>query len=326
MKNLAIAILLAGTLCFAGLYVHESRRLAELKATLSAQQQNLDEVQAQLTHQQKKTVNLQTHLRETQNKAIAKADEVAQLQQVITNRAGSNSSNPFAEMFKNPGMKEVVKTSQKTALGGIIDKNYGALFTQLQMTPEQSASLKDLILKKSMVDAEVGLSLLSGENDATKRADALKQAESDKATIDDQIKQFLGNENFQVFQAYEKTVPERMTLSMFNDQQGSSGLALTPDQEQQLVQAFSEERQNFKFTTDFSDKSKFTGDYASYFTEDKLTQYRQESEQLDQRYLSRAQSVLSPDQVAPFQKFLSNRLDMQIAAMKLAAKMFNNGP
>jgi hypothetical protein len=115
-----------------------------------------------------------------------------------------------------------------------------------------------------------------------------------------------------------------MTLNMFNDQQGTGGLALTSDQEQQLVQALSEERQKFKFTTDFSDKSKFTGDFASYFTEDKLNQYRQESQQLDQQYMARAQNILTPDQVGPFEKFLASRLDMQVAGMKLAAKMFSH--
>src|SRR5262249_48637109 len=144
--------------------------------------------------QQQKATSLQTHLRDTQAKAIAKADEVVQLQQVLTNRTGTNSGNPFAEVFKSPEMKEMVKNTQRTALGGMVDKNYGAFYRQLNLTPEQSAGLKDLVLKKSLIDADVALSLMSGENDPAKRSDAIKQAETDKAVIDGEIKQFLGEE------------------------------------------------------------------------------------------------------------------------------------
>jgi len=324
MKNLAIALLLAGVLCFAGLYVHETHKVTELQSTLSGLQTNLDEAQSRLESQQQKSTSLQTHLRDTQAKAIAKADEVTQLQQVLTNRTGTNGGNPLAEMFKSPEMRQMVKTSQKTALSGMVDKNYAAFFSQMNLTPEQAASLKDLILKKSMVDAETGLSLMSGDSDPAKRADALNQAKTDKAAIDEQIKEFLGEENFSPFQAYEKSVPERMTISMFKDQQGTGGVALSPDQEQQLVQALAEERQSFKFSTDYSDQSKFAGDFAANFSEDKLNQYRQESEQLDQKYIARAQNILSQDQLGPFQQFLANRRDMQIAGLKLAAKMFGH--
>jgi hypothetical protein len=324
MKNLAIALLLAGALCFAGLYVHQNHKVTELQSTLSTLQTNLDEAQARLESQQQKSTSLQTHLRDTQAKAIAKADEVTQLQQVLTNRVGTNGGNPLAEMFKSPAMRQMVRTSQKTALSGMVDKNYAAFFSQMNMTPEQAASLKDLILKKSMVDAETGLSLMSGDSDATKRADALQQAKTDKAAIDEQIKEFLGEENFSAFQAYEKSVPERMTISMFKDQQGTGGVALSPDQEQQLVQALAEERQSFEFTTDYSDQSKFAGDFAANFSEDKLSQYRQESEQLDQKYIARAQNILPQDQLGPFEQFLAGRRDMQIAGLKLAAKMFGH--
>ena len=61
-----------------------------------------------------------------------------------------------------------------------------------------------------------------------------------------------------------------------------------------------QERANFKFTTDFSDKSKLTGDFASMLTEDKMNQYSQELERLNQQYLGRAQTFLSPDQFAAF--------------------------
>src|SRR5205814_10472839 len=111
--------------------------------------------------------------------------------------------------------------------------------------------------------------------------------------VDKQIKEFLGDANYPQFQTYEKTIPERMTLNMFKEQQASGPGALTPEQESQLLQVMSEERQNFKFTTDFSDQAKVSADPASFFTEEKISQFEQERNQLHDRYMERATNILA---------------------------------
>jgi len=109
---------------------------------------------------------------------------------------------------------------------------------------------------------------------------------------------------------------------MFKDQLASGPNPLQPDQESQLIQALGEERQNFKFTTDFSDQSRLASDLASTFTEEKVDQWKQENEQLDERYLLRAQSILSPDQFTAFKSYLVTQNQMQEAGLKLAGQMF----
>ena len=97
---------------------------------------------------------------------------------------------------------------------------------------------------------------------------------------------------------------------------------LTPDQEAQLIQVMGEERQGFKFTTDFSDQNKISSDLAGSLTEEKVNQFLQEQEQLHQHYLSRAQTILSADQSDSFEKFLSSQRQMQSLGLKMASKMF----
>jgi hypothetical protein len=164
--------------------------------------------------------------------------------------------------------------------------------------------------------------MLSDDMDATKRADLVQQVKTANDAADAQIKSFLGDDNFTQLQTYEKSMGERTTVSGFADQFASGPSALTDDQQQQLIQAMSQERQNFKFTTDFSDKSKFTGDMASMFTDENMNTFIQESGQLNQQYLNQAQSILSPDQLAGFQKYLDNQQTMQKAGMQMAVKMF----
>ena len=84
----------------------------------------------------------------------------------------------------------------------------------------------------------------------------------------------------------------------------------------------SDERQKFKFTTDLSDQSKITTDLAGSFTEEKMNQFLQEQEQLHQLYISRAQGVLSADQLGSYEKFLSSQRQMQKRGLDMASKMF----
>ena len=330
MKNVLIGILLIATGVFGVLFVQQTRKTDRAQAAIAGLQQQVNEQGTELARREKQMASLRNHLQDSRQETLTKASEAAVLQQALTNRVSadaetstnSKASNPLAAMFKDPAMKEMIVTQQKAALSGIIDKNYAKLFADLHLSPEQSAALKDLIKEKMSAGTEMGMSMLSEDMDAAKRADLVKQVKASTDAVDAQIKQFLGDDNYAQFQAYEKTQGERMAVSGFKDQLAGGSTALNPDQEQQLIQAMTQERQNFSFTTDYSDKSKFTGDFATYFSEDKINQFLQEQDQLNQKYLARAREVLSADQLDVFQKYLLNQQQMQKMGMQMAAKMF----
>jgi len=215
-----------------------------------------------------------------------------------------------------------MKSSQKAFMGPMIDKQYAALFQQLNLTPDQTAGLKDLLQKKMSVGADATMSMLDGSLDAGKLADSAKQMKSETDDYDAQIKQFLGDDNYPAFQNYEKTIPDRMTVSQFNDQLAGSATALNAEQQQQLIQAMNDARTSFKWTTDYNNKNPANGDYASMFSDDKINQYTQEKEQFDRQFLTRAQQILTPEQATAFQQFQTAQRELQIAGMKMAAQMF----
>ncbi len=328
MKNFTIIVLAIASLTLGTLCLRQHRTVSEAESNIAKLKTNVSEIEDQLQEQQTVASNLEARLRQTRATAVAKAEQASQLEQTLTNKvqaeAKAKAQNPMAEMFKNEDTKELIKTQQKAVLGPMIEKNYADYFASLQLTPEQSTALKDLILKKTMVDAEAGISLMSGESDQARRQEILKNAKDQKNSVDEQIKQFLGDDNYAQFQAYEKSQPERMALNMFKDQQGAGSNALTPDQEAKLIQLMSDQRQNFKFTTDFTDQSKFDGDFASYFTEDRINQFQKEMEQLYQNYSSQAQQILSGPQFEQFEKFLKGQRDLQTLGLKFGMKMFGN--
>src|ERR1044071_1081147 len=158
MKNIVIVVLLLTTLVFGSLYLTQNQKTSEAKSEIAELRQKVSEMESSVAQQEERSATLQTRLHDTQEKAIAKAEEVTQISQALTNRVQTNAKagNPFGEMFKSKEMKDMIKAQQKTVLGGMIDKNYGPYFASLNLTPEQSSNLKDLILNRTLVDAEAG--------------------------------------------------------------------------------------------------------------------------------------------------------------------------
>ena len=326
MKNLVIAFFVFTTVMFGGYFWSQRQKtsqtevkVAELEAQLSKRQDADAKVVAK---KEKQVKELRGRLNETTAVAAEKSTQVSQLEQALTAAKTNSTGNPLAEMMKSPEMREMIKTQQKNAIGGMVDKGYAALFKELNLNPEQTAALKDLIMKKSLDAAEMGMSMVAGNLDDAQRKDLGRQIKETTDATTAQIKQFLGDQNYPQFEAYEKTLTDRMQVGTFKDQLALGNTPLSPTQESQLIQALSDERQGFKFTTDYTDQSKFTGDMSAYFSEDRLAKLSEEMAQLDQRSLARAQQILTPEQYEAFAKSQATQRDMQMMGLKMAAQMF----
>lgn len=330
MKNVIIGILLVATLGLGGLLLQKNNAANEAAAKLEAAQKQLADLQASIAQQDEEATRLKERLEKAQMDSFANANAAHRLSKELTNRteveaapAATNSkpANPLAEMFKNPEMRDMIKKQQKTMFGGMVDKSYAEFFKSMNLTPEQTETMKDLILNKMLGGADVGMEMMSGNMDADKRAELTKQIKEQKEAVDAQIKALLGDENFTAFESYEKTIPDRMAIDQFKGQLGDA-MKLNANQEKLLTEVMTEERQGFKFTTDFSNQQDFSEDMMSRFTPERMDLYFQEQEQLNARYLARAQAVLTADQYVAYQKALKTQQEMAKMGMKMAAQMF----
>ena len=300
----------------------ENNRLRE--ETLSLQQQASQ--MAQLAAENQRLSNLLAHAGSAQTPKPEQLGELLRLRGEATRlranaQAEAKAANPMVEMLKSPEGKEMMKANMR-AMGLSVARSYAKLFGDLHLTPEQSAAMKDLLVNKTMAGADMITAAMSGQADPAQLQAQAVQVKEAQAALEDQIKQLLGDDNYAQYQAYGKTLSERMVITQFSDQLAGGPKAVPPEQEQQLFDAMVEERQNFKFTTDFSDPSKLQGDVASYYTEANKQRYLQELDQLSQRYLARAQSILSPDQLGAFQTSLASQQAMQAASVTVGAKLF----
>jgi hypothetical protein len=324
MKSTAIIILLLATLALGAFCFHQQNQIAQMRTQLAASRKQLQETTEagdKTALAERKSKALQEALAETSAFANEKSAQAEQLQQSLAVAKTNNPMSGLAAMFKDPEMREMMKAQQKAFMGPMIERQYAALFQQLNLTPDQTAQLKELLGQKMLAGADAGMSLLDADLDAAQRAELMKQIKSQTDEYDAQIKQFLGD-NYAAFEAYEKTTPDRMTVSQFGDQLAGGATAMNPEQQQQLIQLMSEERNGFKWTIDYNNQNPAGGDWTAMFTEEKINQFAREKERLDGQILERARQILTPDQLKALEEFQAGQRKMQIAGMKMAAQMF----
>jgi hypothetical protein len=329
MKNVFIGILLVVSVALGGMLIATNRKLAQAGADRATLLDKVDNLQAQADEKNDEVASLTERLEAAQKESVANAGTAAKLSVALTNTvesaaAGETNAKPanaFAEMFKNKEMRDMIKEQQKTVLGTMVDKNYAEFFKSMNLTPEQTAAMKDLILNKMLSGAEMGMEMMGSEMTTEQRAEMVKKMKEAGETINQQLKDLLGAENYSQYETYEKSIPDRMALEQFKGQL-TADLALNAGQEQSLLDAISAERQGFKFTTDFSNQEDFSEDMFSRFTEERMNLFFQEQDQLSQRYLDRARTILSPDQYNTYAKSLKTQQDMMKMGLKMASQMF----
>lgn len=204
----------------------------------------------------------------------------------------------------------------------IIDQTHGPFFQQLNLTPDQIARMKDLILKGTMAEVTQSMSLMHRRLDPARRAALIEELKRQKEDNRAQIRRLLGEENYLAFQAYEKTVPNRTMINQFNRKWRGSSNALSPAQQEQLLQALNTARAQYHWTTDLSRRNQDTHDLGIMLSEDNLKVCAREEEEFDRQFLIQAERILGPKQLAAFQQFQTRQRQSQLAGMKLATRLF----
>ncbi len=209
--------------------------------------------------------------------------------------------------------------------GAIIENSYGPLFDQLSLSPDQRARMKGWILDKTMAGVRLGLSLMNQKLDATQRAGLVEQLKTKTARQEAQMREFLGEANYQTFRDYEKTVPERMLISQFASQFARSSLAPSAAQQAELRQQMISARARFDWTTPISRRNQSGVEVVFGLNQATLHAFAEEEEEFGRQLVAEASRILNPEQVAVFGQFLERQCQSQVNQLKISAKLFASG-
>jgi hypothetical protein len=306
MKNSMVGLSVVVTLLCAFLLVEKNREVAAIRARIALADQERESVAAAAALAAKQTRSLQRQLHESRAETFAKTAAAEELErQLAGTRPATNTPRTVSDVFHKEVLKEGLKAEARAGMARNVEALFHAgLAEQLHLNADQSAALRQLLIEKSSILWDKMLvPLTTGEVDDVHMADAGRAIKQELEEKSAQIRALLGDEGYQAYQSFEKAQPDRERVQKFSSAEAAAGQSLTPDQQSQLFAVMSEEHANFKFRYDPGDPAQMNFEnWRDNFTEEKLQAAGQDLEQLDERVLQRAQTVLTPDQVAQLRK------------------------
>ncbi|MEY2409198.1 MAG: hypothetical protein QOF48_1868 [Verrucomicrobiota bacterium] len=273
--------------------------------------------------QNKELADLTTTLRASEAKQASNVTALTRQLKAGTNGAGLPDGDAtekpqgldFAKMMKDPAMKEMIRSQQKTMMKSI----YGPLFKDLNLPADQQKKLTDLIIDTQLSGMDNVADLMG--NDGASRTNAISAVAERQKSLETDIKSLLGPEKFSEYQEYHKSLSDRIILNQFQQQAAGSDTALRDDQLKSLTQMMREEREKVPAVIS-EDPTKTADSLAKMMNSELMEQQFKWQEEFNKRVFDRAGTLLTPDQLKEFGEFQQQQSNMQKLGLKMAREMF----
>lgn len=228
-----------------------------------------------------------------------------------TGRAG------LREMMNAPGMREAMERQQALQ----IDIAYAKLFDQLQLSPQEREHFKKLLVERQKTQTELSLKLMDDKLTSAQRQAIGEQIDRQRTAFDDTIRQFLNHDDdWQSFQHWEKTLPERTQFEMLGKGLfASSPEPLSAQQEQQLIDLMAEVRARPGSGGNLAGKTNLD---PSLLTDDLIKRQLQQIEVNGRIVAERAAEFLTPAQLQTLKSYQEQTASMTKTGIEMSKMLF----
>lgn len=228
-----------------------------------------------------------------------------------TGRAG------LREMMNAPGMREAMERQQALQ----IDIAYARLFDQLQLSPQEREHFKKLLVERQKTQTELSLKLMDDKLTSAQRQAIGEQIDQQRTAFDETIRQFLNHDDdWQSFQHWEKTLPERTQFEMLGKGLfASSPEPLSAQQEQQLIDLMAEVRARPGSGGNLAGKTNLD---PSLLTDDLIQRQLQQIEVNGRIVAERAAEFLSPAQLQTLKTYHEQTASMTKTGIEMSKMLF----
>jgi hypothetical protein len=254
---------------------------------------------------------------------------VVQIAEIIPDNEGTEENDPrgrlmmenMAKMMENPTMNKVMEASQRGAIGAL----YTDLIDYLNLDENQEKYFMDLLMYRQMKQVDLAMKMMSGGLTDEEKQSLTDEVAAASDTVKEEMEKFLNNpEDYAEWEFYEKTVGERMMLSQMDQDLAASDAPLSDETYRDLLGMMHDERESFDFTGDLHDQENMDIS-AERFSDENLQSYANDIQQLNESISRRAETLLTPEQLAAFINALKTTTDMQLAQLEMAKQMFGGG-
>ncbi len=306
----AVIILILVAIALAGWAALEQRQKSALALELDSTMQELEALRASKSED--------PLLPETRESAISTATEPepeTSEPPPIEPETG-NPMSAMADMMQDPAMLEMMKTQMRTG----VEMLYDDVFDLMELDDVTRDAAMKILIERSMIEMEFGLAAMAG-TEIPKDESAMMTTEMGDAhkASEDELKKILGTEQYEVFERYEMSQPERQLLKSLGPQLRSGGMPLSEEAEASLMDVMFEERLNLDYAVDFSDPKAAAN--PATMTKAHSDHYFKQQEQLHGKVLLRADSILSPEQTEVFRSILEQQRAFEKMSMEMGLKM-----
>jgi RNA polymerase sigma factor (sigma-70 family) len=277
---------------------HQAQAAQEQVALLSQAIQQLQRERDDATNQLAGAAAELAQLKQTQTspELLRLRGQVGSLRHELASTvAKSNSSSGFAKMMSDPAMREYVNQ----AMTDMIKRRYGALFTELKLTPEQTEQFVQVVSSEFHKGAQ-RLATAQQAGDPT----STPGPPEDRSELNEKLRALLGDSGFARFGEYSQEVPARTTVDLLDGRLGAS--KLTDEQRMRLLQVVKAEP--FDLTHGIA------GDLDKVFfgSQPEIDSYLAKVGESNQRVLQQAGEFLNSDQLAALNLVLSNGVTARV--------------
>jgi hypothetical protein len=227
-------------------------------------------------------------------------------------------------MLNDPETRALMKKQQDQQIAKLVDRFISSNFVrELNLTPEQTAQVKELVRAKANAGKEVMTAMLFDGLDDAALAQRGRETKQKIDAANASLRELLGTDGFNALTEREHFIDEREFVKRVRGQLGE-GDRWTDDQEKSLLAAMSAERQAFPLRVDLSDSSKIDYEHLrEYVSEANLQMHFEDMQQLNTRIAERAALFLSPAQLEMFKAMQQSRLDEARLTTKMTTELFN---
>ncbi len=236
-KNLLIGLLAASTAGAAALAWQQHRALVTLRDTVVAGSERAT-WERKLAAAQERVVLVEKQLAETKRaSSVPKSDPAV--------RNGPLPGEPVGPGRRWADMREVMEDPEMQRLmllrhRGALDGRYADLFKRLNLSPAQLEQLKTLLAERQLSMRDTfSAAREQGLNPRDNPEAFRKLIETTRNSIDESIRELLGDAGYAQFQRFETTEPQRRAVSQLQQRLSYTGAPLTTAQSDQLVQILS---------------------------------------------------------------------------------------
>lgn len=190
-----------------------------------------------------------------------------------------------------------------------INEDYGALFERLGLSDEKIQGFKSLLVDYEMQRMENRLIITDPSlAEEVKKEKLLLLSEAQNAELGKQLRDLLGSENYEAYNAYQERMTERAFITNFINYPNTDLLSLSDEKEQALIDSMYEARKEVEAEhgIDSSDIMQTLGIMNQNPEEEMDRQF-----EIYDRYIESARGVLSESQARQFETRINEEKEMR---------------